>query len=213
MHFPSDDHRSSVLYPLEFHAVRAYNTTLHPTTFQLKVSLTPAHFDKRTPMVVEEKSEEGLQRLTFWKDTILDNCVIVDINGELVGSIVGAVDNNMMFCPGGPTDHLLVELLHAKISAILKGYFDIHAITLSSTDTHGIETSFRSVDGYALPGIEYFPEEALHSAPWWERDTIEICEFVKGAILEDELFNHFSDYFGKKEADIIIFRADGEDED
>ena len=196
---------------MDFSAVRIYGATMYPARFSLKVSLTPAHHDKRTPAVIEEKSEEGLQRLTFWKDTILENCMMMDINSELLGSFVGAVDNNVMFCPGGPTDHLLVELLHSKICAILKGYFDIHAITLSSTDTHHIETSFRNNDGYVLPGIEYFPEEALHGAPWWERDTIEVCEFVKGAIVEEELYNHFSDYFGKKEADIIIFRADDED--
>ena len=104
MYFPTDDHRSSVLYPMDFSAVRVYGTTLHPAEFSLRVSLTPAHYDKRTSAVIEEKSEEGLQRLTFWKDTILENCLMMDINSELLGSLVGAVDNNVMFCPGGPTD-------------------------------------------------------------------------------------------------------------
>lgn len=216
MHFPTDEHRSSILYPFEFNAIRVHGATLHPTTFYIKVSLSPAHPLKRKPSVIEKMSEEGLQRLHFWKDTILEDIVIMDINSDIFGSMVMSVDNTTMFCPTTPTDHLLVELLHAKISSITKGFFDIHGITLSSTDTHYIEIAFRNNDGYMLPGISYFPEKALHNKPWWERDTIEVCEFAKGAVVEDELFNHFSDFFGKpksEEADIIIFRADEDDDD
>ena len=213
MHFPTDNHRSIVTYPFDFHSVRVYDKTMHPATFSVTISLSPADFTRRTPDQLEDKSEEGMQRLTFWRDTILENSVLIDINSEVFPEIVGAIDNNVMFCPALPTDHLIAELLHAKITAITKGFFDIHAISVKSTDTYGIETAFRNIDGYALPGVSYFPTEVLHPVPWWERDTIEMCEFAKGDVLEDELFNHFSDFFGKKEADIIIFRADEEDED
>lgn len=213
MHFPGDEFRTGVLYPMEFNAVRVHNSTLYSTTFEIKIALTPSHADTREPHVIEEKSEEGMQRLNFWKETILDNILLVDINSDIFIDLASSADNTIMFCPGPPTDHMLIELLHAKVSAITKGLFDIHGLSISSSDTHYIETSFRKLDEYNLPDISYFPEVAIHPRPWWERDTIEVCEFPKGSILENDLFNHFSDFFGEKEADIIIFRTDGKDED
>lgn len=214
MYFPDEQYRSSVILPYSFSAVRIFDSEMHPTEFDIKVCCTAAFEDKRTQTQIHEKSQEGMQRLNFWIDTILRNVVILDVDSPIFDSIVASVDNTSMFCPGPPTDHMLVELLHSKISAITLGMFDIHAISITSSDTENVETSFRNVDGYQLPGISYFPEDTLHPAPWWTRDTIEVCEFAKGAVMEEDLFNHFSDFFGKKEeADIIIFRADEGDED
>ena len=213
MYFPSDEYRSIVTIPFKFSAVRIFGRNMNPTELTAKLACTPAKSDERTPKKIEEASQEGMQRLTFWWDTIMDNVVIIDVQNEVIDNIVSSIENNVMFCPGLPSDHLIVELLHSKISAITKGFFDIHSISLRSEDTNGIETMFRNIDGYNLPGIEYFPSQALHLVPWWERDTIEVCEFVKDAVVEDELYNHFSDFFGssKEEADIIIFRSDDED--
>lgn len=214
MYFPDEQYRSSVTLPYEFNAIRVFNSEMHPTTFNLKICCTASHEAHRNQTQIHEKSQEGMQRLNFWLETILSDVIIMDVSGPIFADIASVVDNTTMFCPGPPTDHMLVELLHSKISAITRGMFDIHALSLTSSDTSYVETTFRDVDGYELPSISYFPEDTLHPAPWWTRDTIEVCEFAKGAILEEELFNHFSDFFGKKEeADIIIFRADGEDED
>jgi len=212
MPFPNDEYRSIVTLPFEFTAVRVYEASLNPTEFEITLSCTPAEFDTRTPGLIEEKSHDGMQRLGFWWDTIMSDVIIGDVTSETFAEIVAVAENSAMFCPGLPTDHLLVELLHSKVSSIMKGFFDIHTLSLKSADTKYIETSFRNIDGYRLPDISYYPAETLHAVPWWERDTIEVCEFAKGAVVEDELFNHFSDIFGKKEADIIIFRAD-DDED
>lgn len=213
MQFPGEEYKASVVLPHKFNAIRAFGGQLHSTSFELKIQCTPTDAEKRTLMLVEEKAHEAMQRLNFWWDTILTDCIMIDTSSEIFPDILGAVENTSMFCPGLPTDHLLVELLHAKLSAITKGMFDVHAISLTSSDTNYAETSYRKMDGYSLPGIEYFPDEALHKVPWWERDTIEVCEFAKGSILEDELYNHFSDFFGQeKEADIIIFRQE-DDED
>jgi len=213
MYFPDEQYRSSVILPYEFSAVRVFGAELHPTTFKLKVCCTAAHEDKRTPAQIHEKSQEGMQRINFWIDTILSDMIILDVSSPVFDNIVSVADNTSLFSPGPPTDHMLVELLHSKLVAITKGMFDIHAISLTSSDTDNVETSFRDVDGHHLPGIEYFGTETLHPTPWWTRDTIEVCEFARGTVVEEELYNHFSDFFGKKEeADIIIFRAE-DDED
>ncbi len=213
MYFPNEHYRSSVILPYKFSAVRVFESELHPTVFELKVCCTAAHEEKRTQAQIHEKSQEGMQRLNFWIDTILQNVIMLDVDSPVFDSIVSVADNSSLFSPGPPTDHMLVELLHSKMSAITLNMFDIHAISLTSSDTANVETSFRDVDGYHLPGIEYFEMDTLHPTPWWTRDTIEVCEFARGTVMEDELFNHFSDFFGKKEeADIIIFRAE-DDED
>lgn len=213
MYFPDEQYRSSVILPYSFAAIRVFDSELHSTDFELKICCTAAFEDKRSQTKIHEKSQEGMQRLNFWVDTILRNVVMLDVDSPIFDSIVTSVDNTSMFCPGPPTDHMLVELLHSKISAITLGMFDIHAISITSSDTAGVETSFRAVDGYQLPGIGYFEADTLHKTPWWTRDTIEVCEFAKDAVVEGELYNHFSDFFGKKEeADIIIFRAE-DDED
>ena len=211
MNFPDDTYRSIVELPFEFNAIRVYDASLNPATFEISITVSPAEFETRLPNLIEEKSNEGMQRLTFWWETIMSNVVIGDIASETFAALVASADNSSMFCPGEPTDHLLVELLHSKVSAIMNGFFDIHTLSLKSNDTSYIKTSFRNIDGYRLPDISYYPNETLHDKPWWQRDTIEVCEFVKGSVIEDELYNHFSDIFGKKEADIIIFRADDDE--
>ena len=211
MVFPNEEFRSIVILPFEFDAIRVYGTALTPSTFEIKISASPSKYDTRAQHEIEEKSHEGMQRLTFWWQNIMADIIIGDIESDTFATLVGATENSAMFCPGTPTDHLLVELLHSKITALMDGFFDIHTLSLKSKDTMYIETSFRNIDGYRLPDISYYPEETIHDKPWWQRDTIEVCEFAKGTVIEDELFNHFSDIFGKKEADIIIFRADDED--
>ena len=138
------------------------------------------------------------------------------MNSELLDSFQDTVANMIMYVPGQPDDSMLAVLLHSKISSITKGMLDVHAVSLSATDTYGIERVYRNLSDdntYPLPGIEYFNGDTYHNKPWWTRPTIDVCEYDK----EEESVISFDvdllaaigkEYLtNKQEADIIVFDA------
>lgn len=215
MNFPSDDYRFVTCIPFSFPAIRVIGRQLTSTTIYLDIYCSPAGAGSTVALQrQQEQASEGLKRLTFWFEAILSNSVLIDINTDTFAGLAETVENTILFSPALPTDTLLIELLHAKICAITKGFLKIHSLSFKADDTNGIETSFRSTDGYDLPDISYFPKKILHKVPWWDRDTIEVCEFLKGDILEENLYNRFSDFFeedeSREQADIIVFTPDDE---
>lgn len=209
MHFPTHKHNSFVVCPYVFSAIRVFDKTLVPTDIMLKISVSASQ--TLTEENREEKVEEGFKKLAFWTEAVLGNVIMIDVASEKFGDIATGINNTVMFVPGEPTDHLLVQLLHNKIVTITKGLFDVHSVSLTTSDTNNFETHFRSDGGYDLPGLEYFPGEVIHPVPWWQRPTIEVCEFPKGIDLGDKLMNEFADYMSMDgseldgtEADIIV---------
>lgn len=207
MYFPTHKHNSFVVCPYIFSAVRVFEKTLVPTDVMLKIAASASQMLDDTAR--QEKVEEGFKKLAFWVEAVLSNSIIIDVASDKFGDIANGISNTVMFCPDNPTDHLLVQLLHSKIVAITRGLFDIHSISITTSDTNNFETHFRNDGGYDLPSVEYFPGEIIHDKPWWERPTIEVCEFPKGIDLEGKLMNEFSDYItidtgNGGEADIIV---------
>lgn len=221
MEYPSEEHRSFIVLPHTFPAIRAFEddgglTHLTSTTITLKFSFSP----------IGETAEDGTkamvgyQRLRTWLEAVINNILIIDVRSPILESMQGSISNMMLYTPGKTDDALLATLFHSKASAITRNLLDIHTIWMTSTDTENTERYYRCADGqYSLPGIKYYNDlpinkeiKAINDMPWWERPTIDICEY--GAAPDDDVVWFEVDpllEIGKEyltdgtEADIIVF--------
>jgi len=224
MEFPTDDHESFITIPHTFSANRIYieddSSRISASTVTLKIACGPVDNDI---MPLDERGKRaaiGFQRAKLWMEAILSDVILIDVNSQLLETVVDDTSNTVMFIPGQPDDSMLSVVLHAKLSAITKDLLDIYSISLSATDTENIERHYRNLHParkYPLPGIEYISayESPVHDKPWWERPTIDVSEFSRDGEDGEELTLWFEDdplaEIGKEyltngqEADIIVF--------
>jgi len=220
MDFPTPDHNSFIIIPHTFAATRIYEedeiSQISPTTITLRISCSPIDDGVLTAEEMGTKAIIGFQRLKVWLEGILDYTILIDANSELLSVMQEKVGNHIMIVPGKPDDALLAALLHCKVAAITEGLLEIFTISLRATDTNDIERLYRCPDKqYPLPGIEYFDGDAAHDIPWWQRATIDVCDFDKTDDEEriafynaDPLAEIGREYLTNgTEADIIVFDA------
>lgn len=220
MDFPTPDHDSFLVIPHTFSATRIYEedevSLISSTNITLEISCAPIDDGTLSAEDMGTKAIIGFQRLKIWLGGMLEHIVMIDVNSDLLEEMQTKVGNQIMLVPGKPDDALLAVLLHAKISAITEGLLEIYTISLKATDTDYIERVYRCPSKqYPLPGIEYFPAEAVHDTPWWTRPTIDVGDYEKSDGDEDIAW-HTGDplaEIGKEfltdgnEADIIVFDA------
>lgn len=223
MDFPSEEHESYIVIPHTFSATRIYieendMPRLTASTITLKIGCSVLDDDSLSSSELGNRAVIGFQRLKVWLEAILNDVILIDVNSELLDSLQETVSNMLMYVPGQPDDSMLAVLLHSKISAITENMLDIHAVSLTATDTFGIERVYRNLNPdktYPLPGIEYFDGETQNDKPWWTRPTVDICEYAKDEGDEsiivfdtDPLSEIGKEYLTRdKEADIIVFDA------
>jgi len=220
MEFPTADHDSFIIIPHTFAASRIYEeddvSHISATSITLKISCSPIDDENLSGEEIGKKAVIGFQRLKVWLEGMLDHIILIDVSSELFPPLQAAVGNQIMITPGKPDDSMLAVLLHSKATAITSGCLEVFTLSLTATDTDNIERLYRCQDKiYPLPGIEYFPGEAVHKTPWWTRPTIDISEYIKedgdDSIewnIEDPLAEIGKDYLTiEKEADIIVFDA------
>ena len=222
MQFPTEEHESYIIIPHTFTATRVYieeddMPRMTAATITLKIACGVLDDDSLSGEELGNRAVIGFQRLKVWLEAILEGIVIIDVNSDLLDALQESVINNMMYVPGQPDDSMLAVLLHSKISAITKNMLDVHAVSLTASDTFGIERVYRNLSPektYPLPDISYFDGETQHTVPWWQRPTVDICEYQKDdeetIILfdVDPLSEIGKEYLtSTEEADIIVFDA------
>ena len=223
MDFPTEEHESYIVIPHTFQANRVYIDDdeiprMTAATITLKIACSIMNDDSLTTEELGSRAMIGFQRLKIWLEAVLNDVVLIDVNSELLESLQDSIANFIMYVPGQPDDSMLAVLLHSKISAITKNMLDVHTISLTATDTFGIERIYRNLSPtkqYPLPGIEYFDGDTHHTAPWWDRPTIDVCEYAKDEDGEtvvlfenDPLAEIGKEYLtSSQEADIIVFDA------
>ena len=220
MQYPSEEHESFIVIPHTFTATRVYieehdMPRMTAATITLKIACGPLdEDDKLTPEERGKRAVLGFQRLKVWLDAMLYEIVLIDVNSELMEPLQEGLSNMLMYVPGQPDDSMLSVLLHSKMTALTENMLNIYSVSLTASDTFGIERHYRNrSDNYPLPGIEYFDGDTAHDKPWWERSTVDICEYQKSEDGEtvvmfeiDPLADIGKEYLTKsKEADIIVF--------
>lgn len=183
MQFPEKEFTSFVVMTHEFHAVRIMGDRITPVRFTLKLSLMPVANPSISPELMGAKAGLGFHKLKAWCDSILYDVIIMNHHSPLSDAIEENMENVTLYTPGEPDDFILSAILHSKASQLTKGYLELDILSITSSDTFGVERYYRCTDGqYNLPGIEYVGEESLHTVPWWQRDGLDTVDFPKSKV-------------------------------
>lgn len=191
--------------------IRTVGYVLTPVQLQVRALCTPAVTDSDQLQLAGHRSAVAVQLMHYWLTEMLPHTVIVNPLSEMGEQLMYTCDNRVMLTPGTPDDFLLVRLLHSKLSAIARSHVQVHSVTVKTSDTGHSERIWSSTE-YALPQSDYMGSDIVHSVPWWQRASIDICDIlVKDAqqqgdnvedlvnltdplaVLEAELDKHFSD--------------------
>jgi hypothetical protein len=191
--------KSYMTMEYEFTGLRIQEGYLTPVDWVLSVDLI-AHGKKgKAKEDLEYSAGITYQKLYFWLDTNLPNIMLVDVGNEDDLYIANLSSNIMMYCPGNPSDDLVVQLLHSKLIALAGDELDVGEIRLKGSDTSLQYTFDCTDDECALPvsTAEYYTEgTARDETPWWFRNDGFCFEFIRPAdaeISDEELFKDIAD--------------------
>jgi hypothetical protein len=191
--------RSYMTLVYEFTGIRMQDGYMMPVDWTLGVSLIISEKKGKSRDELELKASKVYHKIYFWLDTNLPNIIAVDVNSEEDLLIANLSSNIMMYCPDSPTDNLIIELLHAKMTALAGDDLIIGGIKLQASDSN-LEYIFDTSDGtYSMPETteEYYTEgKARDETPWWFRDDGFCFEFIRPDDIEltdEELFKDITD--------------------
>lgn len=168
-----------------FSGIRLQDGMLTPVDWAFEVDLVALGKKNSNPEdieLLEEKATVAYQKIYFWLDTNLPNILAVNVNDRTDIYIANLLANVMLYSPATPSDDILVQLLHAKISSLVEQDLLVGQMRLKGSDTALQYTYDCGDEGYLLPSAtsEYFPEiEVRDSVPWWFRDDGFCVEFIK----------------------------------
>jgi hypothetical protein len=166
----------------DFSGIRVQEGALTPVDWNLKIDLV-ALGKKNIPRADAEK-EAGLayQKMYFWLDTNLPNIITLDVGNEDDLYIANLSSNIMMYCPGNPSDDMIIQLLHSKMTALGSPTLVVGEIHLKGSDT-ALQYTFDCPDSeYTMPTLtaDYCKDGSCkHIVPWWLRDDGFCFEFIR----------------------------------
>lgn len=192
--------KSYMTLSYDFTGLRIQDSYITPVDWKLTVNLVASGKKGKTKEEMEFKAGMLYQRLYFWLDTNLQGIIAVNVDNENDLYIANLSSNITMYCPGNPSDDMIVQLLHAKLSSLTSDELLIGEIHLKGSDTSLEYTFDCQHDGeYALPTetSEYYAEGTCRDKdPWWFRNDGFCFEFVRPdstEVSDDELFSNIQD--------------------
>lgn len=188
-----------------FTGIRIQEGLLTPVDWSLEVDLIAQEMKGKTKQDIEYNAGIVYQKILFWLEANMHGIVMVNTMNDDDMYIANLSSNIMMYCPGNPSDDMLIRLLHAKLTSLSSEDLIVGLIKLKGSDT-SIRYEFDCTNGeYELPKqiSEYFADgPTLDDAPWWMRDDGFCFEFLK----PDELD------IPEEEKEILRTRVDPMDE-
>lgn len=174
--------RNYMTMSFEFAGIRIQDGYLTPVDWDLSVNLIVSAKKSKNKEDIEYRASVIYQKLYFWLDANLQGIALVDVSSEDDLYIANLSSNITMYCPGNPSDDLVIRLIHAKLSALSGNDMGIGQIQLKASDT-SLQYTYDCPDGdYELPlhTSEYYPEGICRDKePWWLRNDGFCFEFVK----------------------------------
>ena len=191
--------KSHMTLEYDFTGIRIQDGSLTPVDWQLRINLVATGKVSKTKEEIEFDAGMSYQKIYFWLDTNLPNIIVVDVANEDDLYIANLSSNIMMYCPDSPSDDLLIQILHAKISALSGNNLMVGEIQLKGSDT-SLQYTFDCAEGeYLLPITtdEYYTEGITRDkTAWWFRDDGFCFEFVRpedNSQTDEELFGDIID--------------------
>lgn len=174
--------KNFMTFDFDFTGIRLQDKYLTPVDWNLSVDLFAVEKTGQTKSDIEASAGFIFQKIYFWLSTNLPGILTVDVTDEEDLFLANITSNIMMFCPGSPTDDLIIRLLHAKLTSLSDGSLIIGPVRLKASDT-SLCYNYDCMDGeYNLPSTteEYYTEHPCKDqAPWWTRDDGFCFEFAK----------------------------------
>jgi hypothetical protein len=186
--------RNYMTLSYEFAGIRIQAGFLTPVDWELSVNLIVSGKKLKLKEEIEYRASVIYQKLYFWLDTNLSYITMVDVGNEDDLYLANLSSNIMLYCPGNPSDDLIVRLIHSKLSALAGTDMEIGEIKLKASDTSLQYTYDCPEHEYELPSstTEYYTEGTCRDKdPWWLRDDGFCFEFVKpadSAETDEEIF-------------------------
>lgn len=148
-----------------FRIIRLLGKSLVASECRVELDIDIAHNAAPTD------AKHRLQAMKIWLEDFVDGSVAYSVRTQVDTTILEEISNNIIMCPDDPHDHLLLILLHSKLTAI--GGDAIIINRSSMTDDTG-EGFSNSVEGYPddwLPDIEtWMGTRSFWKDPWWSRE-------------------------------------------
>jgi hypothetical protein len=191
--------RNYMTLSFEFAGTRIQDGYLTPVDWEISTNLIVSGKKSKSKEDIEYRASVVYQKLYFWLDTNLQYIAMVDVGNEDDLYIANLSSNITMYCPGNPSDDMIIKLLHSKLSALAGSDLGIGEIKLKASDT-SLTYTYDCLDGdYELPATtaEYYTEGTCRdSQPWWTRNDGFCFEFVKPSESEatdEEIFEGIVD--------------------
>lgn len=168
-------------FNFKFRACRLQSTYITPVNFTVSVDIVIPDEKAKTKEQVEKDSFTSLQKISYFFENILDNVIIADVLNLEDLEICNSLSNDVLFCPGSPSDDIIARLLHAKVIALSNNIFAVGKMVLSADDTQYTFTLQPIPNENILPKTtsEYLDGVSLqHSIPWWNRNDGFIYEII-----------------------------------
>lgn len=176
----------------EVPCVKYYNDMFVPIEYTINVSVA-YNVDYSEDDITYE-----VNKLKFWLDETMRNCLIVDATHD-TGIKIGLLSTNpLMHIPGVPNDALVAHVLQRKCRSITSGALMFLSFKLTGSESN--TTTHFSAD--ILPESSALPVDATYAAipvygndPWWKRPDGFCYEFMEleGQSFE-EAYGNTDDY-------------------
>ena len=162
-----------------------------------RLVITECYFDFNLDVVPGEskpKQAELITRMKFWLDNVLEDCIVIPMDGDVDTNWMEGLDNTFMFSPTDPTDFLVHVMVHAKLHAIGAGLVNIIGSHMTSDHSNGFGIWFEGDSNELLPlQKDWMGERAYFALPWWHRGDASMVDII--ARPEDDI---------SKKPDIIV---------
>jgi hypothetical protein len=146
------------------------------------------------PGAPKAKQAELINRMKFWLDNCLENCVIMPMHRETTADFLQGINNPIMFAPSDPNDFLVQVMVHAKLNAIGAGLVNMASSHMTSDASNGFGIWFEGDPDELLPlQKDWMGEPAYYQLPWWHRGDAGMMDVPCGP--EDDI---------KQKPDIIV---------
>lgn len=174
--------RNYMTLEYDFSGIRIQESALTPVDWKLSVDLATLDKKGKKKEEIEYAASIAYQKMYYWLDTNMPSIIMVDVTNNDDLFIANLSSNIMMYCPGNPGDDIIVQLLHAKLTALADTDLIVGQIRLKGSDTSLQYTySISDISERRLPveTEEYYTAgQPRHSVPWWDRKDGFCFEFI-----------------------------------
>lgn len=132
---------------------------------QLEMDIDIAHD------AIPSNAKHRLQAMKIWLEDFVDGSIAYGVRTEVDTTILEEISNNIIMCPDDPHDHLLLILLHSKLTAIGGDAVIINRSSMTADTGEGFSNSVEGYPDEWLPDIEtWMGPRSFWKDPWWARE-------------------------------------------